>query len=775
MKGRGRMRTKRVGIRQPTEGKLPSVRSQALPRLFSRTQPVRFALAVFLLACLVSLKSPAANAQGILTVTPGRSIATSAGTGTPGFSGDGGASTSAQLARPSGIAYDAAGDLFLADANNHVIREITPAGAITTVAGSGIAGFGGDGGPATSAFLDTPTAVAVDTSNRLYIADSHNHRIRVVAGGIITTLAGTGTPGYSGDGGPALAAQLALPTSLAVDASGNLYIADTNNHRIRKLTSGTLTTVAGNGEELFAGDGGPATAASLDQPTGIAVDVSGNLYIADKNNHRIRIVSTGGTISTLAGNGIGAFSGSFSGDGAAATAATLAKPVGVAVDSAGNIYIADTNNQRIRQISTSGTVATLAGTGDQGYAGDGGPASTAVLNSPRFVLADSTGLLDIADTANQRLRSSTPGQLTFASQLVGTTSAPQLLSLSNTGSAPLTIDSLTFSGPFTAAPGATCSALPVTLAPGASCSENISFQPAAAGPSSGALVIAGQGVASQTVLFAGTASAGTTTLLLTANKASALSGETVIFTATLSTASGPAAIATGSVAFYAGSQLLGSGTLTEGIASLSISSLPDGVQTITAVFSGNTSFGRATSIAFAENVVDVSLALNAAQTTTVEPGHSVAVPLILNASSTSGVTGNISFSTSTLPAGLSIAFSPTTVPLNSGQLPFTMTVTAPPAGSSIAAAALSLPGAAVLLGLLLFSVPRQRLRKVRPLTLLVFCCGGLLTLGTLTGCGTNTGFFGQQQQTYSITVTATATDTTGGTLTRNTVVSITVQ
>lgn len=202
--------------------------------------------------------------QGVLTVTPGRSVATTAGTGTLGYSGDNSAAASATLANPSAVAYDAGGNLYLADALNHVVREVLKNGQITTIAGTGVEGYGGDNGPATAAFLDTPTGVAVDSSDNVYITDSHNHRLRKVSGGTITTFAGTGAPGYSGDGGAATAAQLWLPSAVAVDSSGNVYIADTNNQRIRKISGTTITTIAGDGEELYAGDGAAATAAALD-------------------------------------------------------------------------------------------------------------------------------------------------------------------------------------------------------------------------------------------------------------------------------------------------------------------------------------------------------------------------------------------------------------------------------------------------------------------------------------------------------------------------------
>ena len=406
--------------------------------------------------------------QGILTVTPGRSVATVAGTGVLGYSGDNGVAASATLANPSAAAYDAGGNLYLADAQNHVVREVLKSGQITTIAGTGLEGYGGDNGVATSAYLDTPTGVAVDSSGNLYIADSHNQRIRKVSGGIITTIAGTGAAGYSGDGGAATAAQLSLPSAVTIDSNGNLYIADTNNQRIRKITGTAITTIAGNGEESYAGDGTTATAAALDLPTGVAVDATGNVYIADRHNQRVRMVTPAGTISTIAGSGTASFSGGFSGDGAAATAAMLAKPSGVSVDGAGNIYIADTDNQRIRQVSGN-TVATVAGGSQQGFGGDGGAAINANLNSPRGVASDPSGNLTIADTLNQRLRTTVLPTLAFSNDSVGTLSAAQSVTLANTGSASITVASIAFTGPFTTAAGGSCGATPITIAAGAMC------------------------------------------------------------------------------------------------------------------------------------------------------------------------------------------------------------------------------------------------------------------------------------------------------------------
>jgi len=204
--------------------------------------------------------------------------------------------TTLPLLLPSAVVFDAQGNLYFAETGNHVVRKVTPSGTITTVAGNGVQGFSGDNGPATAAELDSPAGLALDSAGNIFIADSHNHRVRevTVANGVIVTIAGTGAAGFSGDGGPATAARLDLPTALALDASGNLYVADSNNHRVRRIAAatGVITTVAGNGVEGYSGDGGAATAAYLDSPNGLVLDAAGNLYIADTHNGRVRMVSS---------------------------------------------------------------------------------------------------------------------------------------------------------------------------------------------------------------------------------------------------------------------------------------------------------------------------------------------------------------------------------------------------------------------------------------------------------------------------------------------------
>ncbi|NWF93671.1 MAG: hypothetical protein HXY46_12185, partial [Syntrophaceae bacterium] len=333
-------------------------------------------------------------------------IETVAGNGTFGSSGDGGPATEAQLGTPIGVTVDALGNLYIADFGNSMIRRVDTNGIITRVAGTGIWGYSGDGGPATQAKLNFPYDIKVDPLGNLYIADLDNHRIRKVdTNGIITTIAGTGRGGYSGDGGPAIQAQLYSPMGIALDCSGNLYIGEFNNHRIRKVdTNGIITTIAGTGMPGYSGDGGPAIQAKMWNPTGLTVDCLGNLYFSDEGNSRIRKVDTKGTITTIAGNGLWGYSG----DGGLATKAMLGSLYGVALDNSGNLYIAQRDFGRIRKVDTEGIITTVAGNGYSGYSGDGGPPIEARLNNPYGVAVDGGGNLYIADEINSRIRKVAP-------------------------------------------------------------------------------------------------------------------------------------------------------------------------------------------------------------------------------------------------------------------------------------------------------------------------------------------------------------------------------
>ena len=391
-------------------------------------------------------------------------ISTVAGTGTRGFGGDGGLAVSAQLFGPKSVALDSLGNLYIADTFNDRIRRVTDTGIISTVAGTGTKGFSGDSGPATSAQLNWPSEIVIDSAGNLLIADNSRIRkvtpegiISTVAGGgihgidyvggfavdstgsilsddgtgrirkvtttgIITTVAGNGrSQGFAGDQGPASSARFLYPRGLTFDTDGNLYIADTLNDRIRMVSqNGTVTTVAGTATRDYSGEGGPATDDSLFEPRAVALDGVGNMFIADTLNNRIRKVSTGEifsrTITTVAGTGISGFGG----DGDEASSAQLAEPSGIVVDRTGNLYIADTKNNRIRRVSAAGIITTVAGLGTQGFSGDGGPAVSAQIASPSAVAVDSAGSLFIADSGNNRIRKVTPAGVISTIAGIGT-------------------------------------------------------------------------------------------------------------------------------------------------------------------------------------------------------------------------------------------------------------------------------------------------------------------------------------------------------------------
>ncbi|MGH9038984.1 MAG: NHL repeat-containing protein [Acidimicrobiia bacterium] len=342
-----------------------------------------------------------------------------------GFSGDGGPAAEAQLYHPRAVSFDREDNAYIADTLNQRIRRIDGDGIITTVAGNGTEGYSGDDGPALQAALNQPHGVAVDADGNLYIADSANHRIRRVdAAGTITTIAGNGTPDATGDDGPALAATVKDPKSLAFDAAGQaLFIADTGNNRIRRidLATDTITTVAGVTRAGAGGDGGPAVQAQLNSPRGLWLTADGTLYIADTDNHLIRRVGGDGTITTLAGT---AGTPGYAGDGGPATSAQLNDPRAVAVDEDGNIYIGEELGQRIRRIDPAGTITTIAGNGTAGFAGDDGPAADSQVDHLRSLAVDGAGNLWLADTFNNRVRVITlPGAAGPASTSTTTTTA----------------------------------------------------------------------------------------------------------------------------------------------------------------------------------------------------------------------------------------------------------------------------------------------------------------------------------------------------------------
>ena len=334
-------------------------------------------------------------------------ISTYAGTGTNSYTGDGGAATSATVGHPEGVAVAANGDVYIADTANHAIRKVAFAtGIITTVAGTGSPGSTGDGGAATSAKVKSPEDVCLASNGDLYIADTANHEIRKItaATGIISRVAGTGSPGSTGDGGAAISALLKQPAGIDVASNGDLYISDTFNDRVRKVTAATgiISAYAGTGTAGYTGDGGAATSARLSGPEGLRVVANGDLYIADTANNVIRKVTAAtGTITTFAGTGTAGSTG----DGGAATSARLSAPQAIDMSPVGDFYIADTGNNKIRRVQAGSLViTTIAGTGTAGFSGDGGSATAAQISSPRGIAIASTGAYYIGGQANNRIR-----------------------------------------------------------------------------------------------------------------------------------------------------------------------------------------------------------------------------------------------------------------------------------------------------------------------------------------------------------------------------------
>ena len=532
-------------------------------------------LSISLLACFAAI---AESAVAQITLPAASDIKTLAGNGTAGYSGDGGAATSAELYRPGGVAVDTVGNLYISDMLNNRVRKVTAStGTITTIAGNGTLGHTGDGGLATSAELDSPTGVAVDASGNVYIADWENNRIRkvTVSTGIITTIAGNGTAGYSGDGGAATSAELDMPYDIALDSSGNIYIADSDNSRVRKITASTgiITTIAGNGTAGYSGDGAAATSAKLDLPTGVGVDSSGNVYIADELNFRVRKVTVStGVISTIAGNGTSGYSG----DGGAATSAELKYPSSVILDASGNIYIADSNNNRIRKV-TSGTITTFAGNGTQGFSGDGGAATSAELYRPGALALDTTGDLYFPDSFNNRVR------------VVGATPPPPptVTSLSRTSAALDTSGSITVTGTnlATATSATITGGVTATVSNPTSTQVTVNFTiPGTATPGAQTLTVKTTGGTSNTETF--TVEPDSTTTVLTSSLNPSLYDQSVILSATVSSPGGVAP--TGTVLFYDGTGEIGSESiLNGGNAALTVSSLSVGTHTLKAVYQGS--------------------------------------------------------------------------------------------------------------------------------------------------------------------------------------------
>jgi sugar lactone lactonase YvrE len=674
-----------------------------------------------------------------------------------------------------GIAYDAAGNLYFADTNRNQIDESTLAGQLLVVAGSGVQGFSGDGGNATGASLNAPQGVAFGADGTLYIADTGNQRIRAVSSGQMTTFAGTGRPGFGGDGGLATAASFSRPTALAIDASGALLLCDSGNHRIRRILAGTVTTIAGTGAQGFGGDNGLATAAQLDTPGGIAVAADGRIFIADTHNHRVRVISAAGVVTTFAGNGVAGFSG----DGGLATAAQLSMPQGLTM-SAGSLVIADSNNQRVRSVDTQGRITTVAGNGVQGSSADGAVGASAPLDTPRGVALSAYAAPVFADTGNRAVR-----------ELVanGNLYLPA-------GLQPARLSAILI----TAVPGAVLGQPVVTA----------TVQGAAGTPQGVVQLFDGGTLVAQQMLVKGVASFATAALTVGAHSLSAgylgdgvnpaavsavvgvsvgragsvttelqplnsYAGLPLVLSANVT--SSAVGTPTGVVSFSEGGTTVATGTLAAGSASGVYAAPSVGTHAIVANYAGDSNFTPSSSAPLSVVVggsPDFTIASAGSATQTV-PYSAVAVYSLLVASQDGPFPGAVSLSVAGLPNGVTAAFSPPQPVPGAGSVPVTLSLQVPATLAGVRRTggywfAMVLP---LWFGCL-WRV-RKRVNHRFPAAMTAAILLGFCLLPAI-GCGDRTlSQAAQPGRSFALIVTGTGTSLAGTALTHSTAIVLVVQ
>lgn len=540
--------------------------------------------------------------------TPGV-ITTVAGNSNWLYRGDGAPATSSSIFLPYGVAVDAVGNLFIADSSNNRIRRVDAGtGIISTYAGNGNSGPFGDGGPATAASLSTPTSITLDGAGNVYFADSGNNAVRRVDSttGIITTVSGTlGTSGNFGDGGPATHARLNSPNGIALDGQGKLYIADTANNVIRvvDLNASTIARFAGSYSQGYSGDGSAATTASLNSPWGVTVAPTGELYIADQYNHCIRKVALDLTISTVIGN----HNQGFQGDGGPAASAELNEPASIAIDAAGNLYIADSGNNAVRKVSaTTGQITTVVGNGLESFAGDAGTSDQASLYGPYTLALDGPGNLYIADLFHNRIRmvASNADTLAYPDMRVMRTSAAKIQTLENDGNATLNIASIQAISNATVDPVTTTCATGQQIAINATCVLGAKFSPLVTGSNvTGSIRIQTDAANSpDTLTLEGNVlSLDPPTITLSTSGSPAATGSLVTFSVTVTSAG---ITPTGTVTFMDGNNTLGAATLSGGAGSYGTRALIVGTHVITASYSGDTNNAPGTSAPLLQTVRD---------------------------------------------------------------------------------------------------------------------------------------------------------------------------
>jgi hypothetical protein len=628
-------------------------------------------------------------------------IETVAGNGTAGYSGDTGPAPAAELDTPYGVSLDANDNLYIADYNNAIVRMVNPqTDVITKIAGTpDVTGSTGNGGAATSAKFDLPETPILDSAGNLFVADIYNSEVREISAqtGIISAYAGNLTSGYLGDGGLASSAEINRPYNITIGNNGDLYISDTYNNVVRRVSAitGIITTVAGTGTASYTGDGGPATSATLDHISAVAMDAVGNLYISDDDNNVIREVTAGtGTITTIVGNSE-TNTGGFSGDGGPATSAQIDDAEGLALDPAGNLYITDSTNNAVREVSVAtGFINTIAGNGDSespGYSGDDGPATAALLNYPAQPAMDFFGDLFFGDYSNNVVRIiGSVAPLSFGSVNVGSASAAQDVTVSNNGTAMLTFTSIAASANFNLDGADTTCTSSTQLAPGESCVLGVEFAPGSGGAITGSVTLLDNSrFTSQTIGLSGTGVPITPAITLTVLPTSANENQSVTFTAVLNpvpvspfgsvnfcditsqsdvarkaslTRGRPSPTpADGIFANCDGGTTLGNGNVDEtGTATFSTTGLSPETHMIIAVYSGNAGLNEALS-----NTVPVTVSSLVNTTTTLAAsanpagtGQSVTFTATVSPAPTVSPFGTVSFCLGSLDVGTRLAPSP---------------------------------------------------------------------------------------------------------------------
>jgi sugar lactone lactonase YvrE len=674
---------------------------------------------------------------------------------------------------PTGVAYDAAGNLYFADTNRHQVYESTLAGLLLVVAGNGVQGFSGDGGAATTAELDSPKAVSVGSDGTLYIADTGNQRIRAVSAGQIRTFAGNGAARFSGDNGAATSASLSQPNSLAIDTSGALLVCDSANQRVRRISSGVITTVAGNGVQGFAGDGAAATSAELDTPSGIAVRSDGSIVLADTGNNRLRVISAAGTISTYAGTG----SYGFSGDGAAAIAAQLAHPQGTAITSAGSVVFADSNNQRLRMVDASGNITTIAGNGTQGNSSDAATALSAEIDSPSGVSVSSFGSPVFADSPNQSVRELlTNGNLYLPAGLAPSRSSAATLNVtanSNYGQTTASVnvtgsagtpqgEAQLLSGSSTIAQG--------TLVAGTAVFSSVTLQPGMYSLSAG---YEGDGVNPAAVSITEpvvVAAAPTTTTEQPLAQNSYAGLPLVITSNVASTTSG---VPTGTVQFLDGGNLVATAQLANGVATGTYLSPSAGQHSIVASYAGSTTFAASSSAAevtIVSATPDFTLVTVGNPSQTVQAGN-VAVYTFSIAAQPAPFTGIVDMSVSGLPKGCTATFAPSQVVPGTGSASVVLSIQTPAVtGRNRPHSMRDVVYCLFLLPILLCGKQRPEHRRYLVIPL------GLIGMIGLAGCGNRSlSSASQGSHSYSLSVSGTGTSLTGSVLVHTTPITLIIQ